>query len=253
MKTRRSLAWLLYLSDDGWDCPSGSGSGGNLRAYPRRDSVGKCGVHEGNLQVGWLERGRGSEAVFLDSWVVPEWMKGRTLSDLREHLAEEHEDEGDLWLALYSRVQPSYRLYIVDAEGRRENISEVHATPSRDESGDYATAPISLREMMPEELRSGFSSTVCGAHPKQQQVQVSPQGGTLVIFDSSVVPHEATLVVAGQRLALFGFFAEEKLVPAAWVEQEGTESPCGAWFHEGWAHLDDELDIYDLVRVEEDS
>ena len=55
--TRRSLAWLLYLSDDGWDVPGGSGSGGALRAYPRRDAAGKCGSHEGNLQVGWLERG----------------------------------------------------------------------------------------------------------------------------------------------------------------------------------------------------
>ena len=33
-KTRRSLAWLLYLSDDGWDEPGGSGSGGALRTYP---------------------------------------------------------------------------------------------------------------------------------------------------------------------------------------------------------------------------
>ena len=47
----RSLGWLLYLSDDGWDEPGGSGSGGQLRAYPRRDVHGCVGSHEGNLQV----------------------------------------------------------------------------------------------------------------------------------------------------------------------------------------------------------
>ena len=50
-------AWFLYLSDDGWDEPGGSGTGGILKAYPHIDSIGKCGVHEGNLQVGWLNRG----------------------------------------------------------------------------------------------------------------------------------------------------------------------------------------------------
>ena len=59
--TRRSLAWLLYLSDD--DC-----RGGAMRAYPRADATAPCGAHDGNLQVGWLERGSGSEAVFLDGW-----------------------------------------------------------------------------------------------------------------------------------------------------------------------------------------
>ena len=47
----RSLGWLLYLSDDGWDEPGGSGSGGQLRAYPRRDVHGCVGSHDGNLQV----------------------------------------------------------------------------------------------------------------------------------------------------------------------------------------------------------
>ena len=55
-QTRRSLGWLLYLSDDGWDEPGGSGSGGNLLCYPRHDAVGECGVHDGNLQVGWIDR-----------------------------------------------------------------------------------------------------------------------------------------------------------------------------------------------------
>ena len=252
--TRRSLAWLLYLSDDGWGEPGGSGRGGSFRAYPRRDSVGKVGVHDGNLQVGWLERGRGSEAVFLDSWIVPEWMDGRSLAELRLEMAEEHEGEGELWSALFDRVQPAYSLYCVDADGRRQELSEAHDTPPRDENGDYAVPVPTLREMLPEELRSGFSSTIAGAHPKQQQLVVSPRGGTLVVFETAVVPHEVTPVVEGERLALFGFFAEERPTPVAWADPAGSSSACGPWFHAGWAFLDDEVSIYELQPVEaEDS
>lgn len=172
-------------------------------------------------------------------------MEGRTLADLRRDITDELDDEGDVWSALYSRVQPAYTLYCVGSDGVREDLSEAHATPERDESGEYLRSTPSLREMLPEELRAGFSSTICGAHPKQRLVEVSPKGGTLVIFDTAVVPHEATKVIAGQRLALFGFFAEEKQVPGAWADPEGETSPCGPWFHDGWAHLDDEKDIYE--------
>ena len=105
--------------------------------------------------------------------------------------------------------------------------------------------------MLPEGLRAAFSSTICAAHPKQQLVQVSPKGGTLVLFETAVVPHEATRVFDGQRLALFGFFAEERQVPRAWADPEGAASACGPWFYDSWAHLDDEVDIYDVVRVED--
>ena len=244
--TRRSIAWLLYLSDDDWDEPGGSGRGGCLRAYPRRDGVGKVGSHEGNRQVGWLERGKGSEAVFLDSWVVPGWMEGRTLADLRRELTEAHSDEGELWTALYSRAQPAYRLYCVGADGSREWLSAAHETPPRDSSFDYSAPVPTLRQMLPEALRDRFSSTICAAHPKHEQVHVAPRGGTLVVFDTAAVPHEVTEVVDGERLALFGFFAEERRIPDAWADPMGADSICGPWFHDGWAHLDDEVTIYQL-------
>lgn len=167
-------------------------------------------------------------------------MEGRNLADLRREMSDEFEEEGEVWWAMYSRVQPAYTLYCVGSDGVREDLSEAHETPERDEDGEYLRPAPSLREMLPEELRAGFSSTVCGANPKQQLVQVSPEGGTLVIFDTAVVPHEATKVIAGQRLALFGFFAEAKQLPRAWADPEGETSACGPWFHDGWAHLDDE-------------
>lgn len=249
-RTRRSVAWLLYLSDDDWDepgCqePGGRGRGGVLRARPRRDAVGRCGAHEGNLQVGWLERGRGSEPVFLDAWGVPARMRGRTLAELRREMAGVHADEAALWSALF-RFQPAYALYCVGADGRREQLSEAHEAPSTADEAEGAEHPKededagvpSLSEMLPEHLRDGFSSTLCGEHPAQRLLEVSPRGGTLVVFESAVVPHEVTPVVAGERIALFGFFAEERQVPPAWLDPEGEQSDCGPWFHDGRAHTE---------------
>ena len=86
-------------------------------------------------------------------------MEGRTLADLRRDITDELDDEGDVWSALYSRVQPAYTLYCVGSDGVREDLSEAHETPERDESGEYLRPTPSLREMLPEELRAGFSST----------------------------------------------------------------------------------------------
>jgi len=235
-QTRRSVAWLLYLCDESWDEPGGSGSGGTLRAFPRRDCAGDVGVHDGNQQVGWLERGQGAEPIFLDSWVVPDWMEGSTLADLRREWAHGYSEEEELWSALY-QVQPSYVLYCVGANGARENVSQIHASPQKDEHGDYVKHVPSLLEMLPMELRAGFSSMV-DEHAMQQPVEVSPKGGTLVVFDTRSVPHEVDAVIAGQRLLLFGFFAEDRPVPLAWVDHD-AQSICGPWFHEGWAHEDD--------------
>jgi hypothetical protein len=166
------------------------------------------------------------------------------------------EDEGEVWSALYNNVQPAYVLYCVDADSRRESVSAVHETPSRDENGEYDQKIPSLREMLFEELQAGFSSMIGAdavehARSTQQVVQVSPKGGTLVVFDSAVMPHEVTKIVHGERIALFGFFAEERSVPSAWLDPEGAESACGPWFHDGWAHLGDERDIYDVAEADE--
>ena len=179
--TRRSLAWLLYLSDGDWDAPGGSGRGGAMRAYPRADATAPCGAHDGNLQVGWLERGSGSEAVFLDGWA-----------------GEAAEPEG--------------RLYCVRSDGAREVL-----TDRRSHSGDDAP---SLVELLPEALRDGFCSVWSESlrgHPQHPPVEVAPRGGTLVVFDAAVVPHEVLPVVEGRRCYLGGFFSEERTVPRAWA------------------------------------
>ena len=57
-----------------------------------------------------------------------------------------------------------------------------------------------------------------------------------MVFDPVAVPHEVTPVLSGDRLALFGFFAEERRVPEAWVDDPAAER---AWYLDGRAHTDD--------------
>ena len=44
-------------------------------------------------------------------------------------------------------------------------------------------------------------------------------------------------MLAGERLALFGFFAEERPVPRGWVDAPAESAP--SWYLDGWAHADD--------------
>ena len=247
-RTRRSLAWLLYLGDEDWDRPGSRGSGGTLHAYPRADAAGRCGQHEGNLQVGWLERGCGSEAVFLDSWIAPPEMEGhRSVAELRRAWEREgrYASAEELGTALVE-VQPSYGLYCL-VDGVRVDLSAPHRRPctgaggawlerARKWSGEQVP---SLNEMLPEELRPSFSS-MTATDPREQRrlVAVPPRGGTLVIFESNVVPHEVNPVLTGQRVYVGGFFAEERHVPPAWVDSAEARGPrwaCAA----GWARTDD--------------
>jgi len=244
MQTRRGLSWLLYLSDDDWGEPGGGGAGGTLVAYPRQGAVGRVGSHQGNQQVGWLERGSGSEPVFLDCWVPPPGMEGRTVSDLRREWGKAYESKEELWAALW-QLQPSYSLYCVHADGRREQLGGNHPTPRRDSRGERIGEPPSLQDMLPDGLRGCFTSTLCREHPQQRAVQVSPKGGTLVVFDPVVVPHEVLPVIAGDRLALFGFLAEERPVPQVWADNEKAHSAeahsteARAWFLDKWAFAED--------------
>lgn len=103
LPSRRSLSWLIYLSETGdgaaWDAET---NGGLLRTFPQKsyrndggsdgqpwEGTVECGSHNGNLQVGWLLADQNDEKdndaaevadggervssstthpVFLDSW-----------------------------------------------------------------------------------------------------------------------------------------------------------------------------------------
>lgn len=194
LSTRRSISWLLYLSEDGWDATDddAAGAGGTLRAFCKRgvstDGAG-CGAYEGDLQVGWIElnatnseESLGAAPVFLDAWLRPEEVNGH----------------------------PECALYCVDGHQDREYLTgRIQPT----EFGGVGMTANTFAEMLcnrlPLERQSAFSSVLKTFDATEHDmIDVSPEGGTLVLFDSVCVGHEVTPVMSGERLALAGWFHE---------------------------------------------
>ena len=51
--SRRSISWLLYLCEPGWDVAV---NGGALRSFPQHlPVIGATGANDGDLQIGWLK------------------------------------------------------------------------------------------------------------------------------------------------------------------------------------------------------
>ena len=234
LPTRRSISWLCYLSDDGWGEEAGAGSGGELQAFCRRGSpLVRCGAHEGNLQVGWLDGRSDDDAddpVFLDSCF---WDEGAGASDVGE-------------------AQPRAALYTVrgSSGGERRYVtrgfgpespswaaaSAAASTHSSSADGGQAgeapgMAPAAfaeaLRAQLPPPLRPSFSSVEAVPHRRQRATRVAPTGGTLVLFDSVAVPHAVLPVVRGERLALAGWLHEAQ--DAEEEEEEEEEADYGSY------------------------
>ena len=197
---RRSISWLAYLSEPGWDTQDGIGHGGSLRAFTQDNvcsAAAPCGSHEGNLQVGWREGEAGVEPVFLDAWVkAPAPLGGWTS------------------LAALYRVAPAS-----SAKGReRVYISGLV------EGGGAHTMDELFESMDPRERRL-FSRVEVGKDlvdpPKgTSEALVQPLGGTLLLFDSVAVPHEVLETVSGERWAMAGWFHEKQQPVPAWLYEE---------------------------------
>ena len=215
--TRRSVSYIVYLSP-------AEVAGGAFRGYCRHDSVGGCGSHAGNLQVGWLHMEGCSQPVFLDSWVQPEWLKvsgavGRRRRELRAQLPAPAAEE-----ALVDACQPLCRLYRLGSDGKRRVWLGQTIDPAAD--ADFGRGSEMqpeefvrrLRMRLPTALRSRFSGVSERGLASQAAVEVQPEGGTLLLFCSVCVPHEVAPVEAGTRLALAGWFHEEVRPYPSWYD-----------------------------------
>lgn len=188
--TRRSVSWLLYLSADGWDSTAvGAGAGGALRAYVRPGTRpgGPGGAHEGNLQVGWRRADDGLlDAVYLDCWVEAPASPSGCAS------------------GLYA---------VVPSSGRRRWLCETFDSAASNSLADRvyerALPPGEAARFARIELAGGSDGMQAAvARGAMEAVDVSPQGGTLVVFDSVAVPHEVLPTSAGQRWAVAGWMHE---------------------------------------------
>lgn len=200
--SRRSISWLLYLSDD-------DVRGGELRSFPQRlPQLGKCGAHEGDLQVGWLRSEDVSVTpVFLDCWrrtVTPRGVEPRS--------------------ALYTVVGPSSRRYITPDFDLRDPITGTpldidYASLTRDEGTFYLIEDQRLWAKGGDPLGS-------------IRTDISPRAGTLVLFDSVALPHEVLPVTRGKRIALAGevCLSDNKcFTRTGWFHEKQQEFPSWAF------------------------
>mmetsp|Transcript_24386 Transcript_24386/g.51100 ORF Transcript_24386/g.51100 Transcript_24386/m.51100 type:complete len:417 (+) Transcript_24386:111-1361(+) len=205
MPTRRSVTWLVYLNDE-WR----EEEGGALRCLPREeDQLSRevqVGSHQGNLQVGWLDK---RHPVFLDCFSRPSG--GAALY----RLVNEGEKS--------SRSQPT---------GEASNQGGIIILSSHD--FDVPGQPIDFTKFLAEEHRQSFEqistsrldprfankdntnggkvkkTTIAAVGDETHALDIAPTGGTLVLFDSVTLPHRVKEVTGKrQRIAATGWFHED--------------------------------------------
>ena len=198
--SRRSLSWLIYLSDPNWTLEE---HGGALRSYPQAKYGSYDSTHEGNLQVGWLQgSSKKSEPVYLDSWLP---VKGIV-------------EEGTV-------PEPHCILYVLE-KGERTFITR----PWLNDALQGMTAPDFLKAWKQQDMSSDQCSLFVSSDAARQftlledrvswdegkdpdgsvPVDVVPLRGSLVVFDSVTLPHQVEVIKAGTRVALAGWFHEER-------------------------------------------
>lgn len=252
LPSRRSLSWLIYLSDandkkdhhddhhndyGGADRPwTLAENGGALRAFPQKrttrqakqsEQSGKwlaSSQHDGNLQVGWLLGAAAEDdinitdddgfpqPVYLNSWVpVPVVLEnGETIQEPHCVLykvtttTKETNDESNDGAAQQARVVPITRPWSSHAL-QGSSVADFLKGWTR-KSGLFLD-PLEASRFVLLEDREEWDA---GKLPAGAYIQdVSPVRGSLVIFDSVLVPHQVEPVLKGNRIALAGWFHEE--------------------------------------------
>jgi hypothetical protein len=207
--SRRSLSWLIYLSEPAdWDIVH---NGGALRTFPQeqRSMHGTApgsrksrtaSTHEENLQVGWVLSDQGhSVPIYMDSFYVPpggqEWY-------CILYLVEKHLD------------QKTYltRPWLTEALGGM-SVSEFlracadHDAASSDNLLLLFDSSQRARQFHLIEDRQAWND----GHPPHGSIveDIAPLRGRLVVFDSVQLPHEVLKIQSGTRRALAGWFHEK--------------------------------------------
>jgi hypothetical protein len=193
--TRRSVTWLVYLNED-YDADR---DGGQLQVHERAAAaVSPVGSRGSDLQIGWLKATatQGETPVFLDANV--------------------RSSEGGVQRCM---------LYACAADGRRRDLSSkpFDATPTLflAGSGDFLARRLGLIDQQSDLARfhlidvpkSAASTLLASSSPKgedggERVRTISPEAGTLVLFDSVAVPHEV-LPTRRERYAVNGWFHEQ--------------------------------------------
>ena len=189
LPSRRSISWLVYLSDEPWTLDD---NGGALRAFPQKSSTCGKSTHDGNLQVGWWASNDAlSKPVYLNSWFP-------------------------LIIESNSPPEPHCVLYVVNDN---DTIRFLTNPWPNDVLLGMSTADFILlhqKELFRDEEYKNFyliedrAAWDAGEQPHNSHVlDVAPLRRSLVMFDSVSVPHEVMPIMQGTRRALAGWFHEQ--------------------------------------------
>lgn len=190
LPSRRSISWLVYLSDESWEL---SQNGGALRSFPQRNPIyGATTQHEGNLQIGWLQQDDSSIPVFLDSWYA---VRGSGVADLG--------------CVLY-RLDTAGNRVVITKPWLNDALQGISLADYLKEAGRRGTLFVEPNyyqrfALIEDRLEWDEDKIPAGAAIED----ICPKRGSLVTFDSVLVPHQVEKIHRGQRIALAGWFHEE--------------------------------------------
>ena len=180
--TRRSLSWLIYLSDDNWDSDR---QGGQLRTFPQSRSVAtsasingfeiipsSVGANAGDLQVAWLIVPSNKDENDESESILPVYLDCccPRIGDVALYLADA---TGGVDKRLYvSRDFPLHN----PRDGERDEDWERHLFPF----ARYRKEPSQSLLKIEEPALWAQDCDPAGS----KRVDIAPTPGTLVIFDS---------------------------------------------------------------------
>lgn len=196
--TRRSVSWLIYLNEPGWN---GSRDGGQLRCFQRANRpTGRLGAAvNGDLQIGWLKPSA------VDPYERPVYL------DAKGH------DHGQC--TMYVVNDSTSRTYIskpfttnpiMYVQGSEMIVKRLLFSDRTDLAQRFE-----LIEQPKSRLDSIFGGDTYvgqGESPSRNEElnDVDPKGGTLAIFDSVSLPHEVLATKSKDRWACSGWFHEDQ-------------------------------------------
>ena len=182
--SRRSLSWLVYLSDSNWSLQE---HGGALRSFPQQTTLPTSrSTHEGNLQVGWLVNDS-AQPVYMDSWLP-------TI-----------DGTGDYHCILYS-LQDNQGVPITHP-WLSHAVQDMSIPDFIKANNGLFLRPQDAQDFALIEDRTAWER---GHDPAGSEIQdIVPTRGSLVIFDSVLLPHQVQVIHKGNRIALAGWFHEQ--------------------------------------------
>jgi Rps23 Pro-64 3,4-dihydroxylase Tpa1-like proline 4-hydroxylase len=211
--TRRSLSWLIYLNEN-WNADR---EGGCLRCFERASlSSNRVGARSnGDLQIGWLRASREDpieRPVFMDAQHGGGGGGGGARSS--SSISAEKK-AGNCAMYIDSSSSSTKRLYITNHFNAHPTLfvagGELLTQKLLVTRRDFAARFHFIEP--PKFLVTDFLQSTqkkAAANDDESALDVEPQGGTLVVFDSVTLPHDVLATIGRERWATSGWMHEDQ-------------------------------------------